>query len=171
MKTSLSEVLKWLVLVFMGHYSRSSVNNFAQGYQSCYDAHALRSGHRNVNSMYYPTSSQHSRIKRDRPTLGMSMDENEHPTEGTASIENRRAQLVASPTTAMTNREREKFLDFPELEIIEFEGILNFRSALPGTGLPLYRCAALDNATASDTERLLNPETLGLSSNLDPTTR
>lgn len=101
----------------------------------------------------------------------MSMDENEHPTEGTASIENRRAQLVASPTAAVTNREREKFLDFPELEIIEFEGILNFRSALPGTGLPLYRCAALDNATASDTERLLNPETLGLTSNLDPTTR
>lgn len=51
----------------------------------------------------------------------------------------------------------ERFLEYPELEIIEFEGILNFRSALPGTGLPIYRCAALDNATASDTERLLMP--------------
>lgn len=51
----------------------------------------------------------------------------------------------------------ERFLEYPELEIIEFEGILNFRSALPGTGLPIYRCAALDNSTASDTERLLTP--------------
>ena len=30
-------------------------------------------------------------------------------------------------------------LDLPALEVIEFDGILNFRSALPGTGLPIYR--------------------------------
>jgi hypothetical protein len=63
-------------------------------------------------------------------------------------------------TVHLDNRESgrpERFLEYPELEIIEFEGILNFRSALPGTGLPIYRCAALDNATASDTERLLTP--------------
>jgi hypothetical protein len=63
-------------------------------------------------------------------------------------------------TGHLYNRESdrpERFLEYPELEIIEFEGILNFRSALPGTGLPIYRCAALDNATASDTERLLTP--------------
>jgi hypothetical protein len=56
----------------------------------------------------------------------------------------------------------EEFLTLPELEaieseleLIEFDGILNFRSALPGTGLPIFRCAALDNATASDTQRLI----------------
>jgi hypothetical protein len=46
-------------------------------------------------------------------------------------------------------------LDLPLLEIVKFDAILNFRSALPGTGLPIYRCAALDNATAADTDKLL----------------
>ena len=57
--------------------------------------------------------------------------------------------------SSQSNDMGETFIDLPALEVIEFEGILNFRSALPGTGLPIYRCAALDNATASDSKRLL----------------
>jgi hypothetical protein len=171
MKVSFSELPRWFVLVFFCHNRRGSTNNFAMGYQSCLDASALRPGFRNVNSMHYPISTQQRKDNSARHVLRMSMDSDEYPTDGVASIESRRAQLTASPIAPITNSEREKFLDYPELEIVEFEGILNFRSALPGSGLPLYRCAALDNATASDTERLLNPETLNTSLNKDSTNR
>ena len=56
---------------------------------------------------------------------------------------------------------------FTDLDIIEFEGILNFRSALPGTGLPIYRCAALDNATSSDAVRLLTSGLINSSTSSD----
>jgi hypothetical protein len=57
--------------------------------------------------------------------------------------------------------------DFADLDIVEFEGILNFRSALPGTGLPIFRCAALDNATSSDAVRLLTSGLINSSTSSD----
>ena len=57
--------------------------------------------------------------------------------------------------------------DFTDLDVIEFEGVLNFRAALPGTGLPIYRCAALDNATFSDAVRLLTPGIINSSASSD----
>ena len=171
MKLSFSELPKWFALVFFFHNGRGPTNSFALGYQSCLDATALRSGFRNVNSMKYPINTQQRKDKSDRHVLRMSMDSDEHPTDGIASLESFRTQSTASPIAPTTKRGRETFLDYPELEIIEFEGILNFRSALPGSGLPLYRCAALDNATASDTERLLNPETLNPTTNQDSANR
>lgn len=171
MKVSFSELLKWFAVVFFCNDGRGPTRSYALGYQSCLSSNALSSGFRNVNSMQYPISTQQRKDKTDGHVLRMSMDSEEDPTEGIASQESRRTQSSASPITPVTNMERETFLDYPELEIIEFEGILNFRSALPGSGLPLYRCAALDNATASDTERLLNPETLNPKINLDSANR
>ena len=40
------------------------------------------------------------------------------------------------------------------LEVVAFDSINNFRRALPGTSLPIYRCAALDRASPSDANRL-----------------
>ena len=62
---------------------------------------------------------------------------------------------------------KDTFHDFTDLDIIEFEGVLNFRSALPGSGLPIYRCAALDNATSSDAVRLLTPGIINSSASSD----
>jgi hypothetical protein len=42
----------------------------------------------------------------------------------------------------------------PALEVVAFDSINNFRRALPGTSLPIYRCAALDNASPTDASRL-----------------
>ena len=68
---------------------------------------------------------------------------------------------------SISGKVKNTFSNFTDLDIIEFEGVLNFRSALPGTGLPIYRCAALDNVTSSDAVRLLTPGIINSSSSSD----
>ena len=51
-------------------------------------------------------------------------------------------------------------IDPVALEIVPLESVLNFRRALPGTNLPIYRCAAFDNASANDVVSLQSISTI-----------
>ena len=46
------------------------------------------------------------------------------------------------------------------LEIVPLESVYNFRRALPGTNLPIYRSAAFDNASADDVVSLQSISTI-----------
>ena len=160
MKEISTTVLHFLIFISIGHYSQRQFNTFAVGYRNCADPNSFRSVQRitaasslNVN----PIDSKSIESKHYCRQLTMGLRMGEYSSNEIVGTSNQSSDIE---TGHLDNRESdgpERFLEYPELEIIEFEGILNFRSALPGTGLPIYRCAALDNATASDTERLLTP--------------
>jgi hypothetical protein len=160
MKEISTAILHFLIFISIGHYSQRHLNTFAVGYRNCVDPSSFRSVQRitaastlNVN----PCDSKSMEIKHHSRQIAMGLQMGEFSSNEIVGTSNQSSDIE---TVHLDNRESgrpERFLEYPELEIIEFEGILNFRSALPGTGLPIYRCAALDNATASDTERLLTP--------------
>lgn len=67
-------------------------------------------------------------------------------------------QLSTSTPTKTTENNID--IDPVALEIVPLESVLNFRRALPGTNLPIYRCAAFDNASANDVVSLQSISTI-----------
>ena len=84
-------------------------------------------------------------------------------TQITAATELRRYCFKSSkrrPTTTTTTPTAPSTVDPVALEIVPLESVLNFRRALPGTNLPIYRCAAFDNASANDVVSLQSISTI-----------
>ena len=166
MKVVAGNLLLWVFVISIGQYGPNSSYIFVQSYSSVCDissirhsidvkahSHHLVSMHcsKSVHSFYVPQYSMSSTSNND---ISSSVDRiAEHKT--TRDANNGISNMDSNAINSQSNDMGEAFIDLPALEVIEFEGILNFRSALPGTGLPIYRCAALDNATASDSKRLL----------------
>ena len=63
-------------------------------------------------------------------------------------------------TITPSNTQNNIDIDPVALEIVPLESVLNFRRALPGTNLPIYRCAAFDNASANDVVSLQSISTI-----------
>ena len=176
MTISAAYKLLCLLLISVGQYGPRNVSSFVQSFHSGY-SRSSRSDHTvAVNSRNYRTENRRN-DRNDRGISAVPMKNNDitssstSTSAGTITIENTQQnkgvikgenngeKSIDSPNN-QKEEQKEEFIDLPALEIIEFEGILNFRSALPGTGLPIYRCAALDNATATDTRRLLSTESM-----------
>ena len=185
MTISAAYKLLCLLLISVGQYGPRNVSSFVQSFHSGY-SRSSRSDHTvAANSRNYRTENRRN-DRNDRGISAVPMKNNDitssstSTSSGTITIENtqqnkgeNKVEKSTDSTTKQINQnsqnnqkeqqkeeQKEEFIDLPALEIIEFEGILNFRSALPGTGLPIYRCAALDNATATDTRRLLSTESM-----------
>ena len=179
MTISAAYKLLCLLLISVGQYGPRNVSSFVQSFHSGY-GRSSRSDHTvAVNSRNYRTENRRN-DRNDRGISAVPVKNNDitststSTSSGTITIENaqqnkveNKAEIKVDKNIDSTNKQKEQkedqkeeFIDLPALEIIEFEGILNFRSALPGTGLPIYRCAALDNATATDTRRLLSTESM-----------
>ena len=151
-------------MISISQYGPNSSYIFVQSYSSVCDINSIRhsigvkahSPHlvsmhcsKSVHSFYVPQYSLSS-----TSNISSSVDRiADYKT--TRDANNGIPNMDSNGISSQSNDMGETFIDLPALEVIEFEGILNFRSALPGTGLPIYRCAALDNATASDSKRLL----------------
>ena len=174
MTISAAYKLLCLLLISVGQYGPRNVSSFVQNFHNGY-CRSCRSGDTvAVNSHNYRTENRRNDHGRSYniPQYSISalpMKDSDVTSAGTVTIENTQQnaqQNKGEKGIDSTNKQdkqkeqKEEFIDLPALEIIEFEGILNFRSALPGTGLPIYRCAALDNATATDTRRLLSTESM-----------
>lgn len=158
-------MLQWLTVVYIYHYPQL----VTYAYSSNRDWHraTATAGTSSLVKAFktLQTSSLHSSkdfVKCNSPysttALRMERSFREDPL----------TNLVGNVAVEIPCGEDEDTLhDFADLDIIEFEGILNFRSALPGTGVPIYRCAALDNATSSDAVRLLTSGLINSSTSSD----
>lgn len=155
MKEISTTVVHFLIFISIGHYSQHHLNTFAVGYRNCVDPYSFRSVQRITTASNL--NSKRTERKHDSYQLTMGLQMGEFSNNEIVGTSNQSSDIEIDHMNNGGSDRPERFLEYPELEIIEFEGILNFRSALPGTGLPIYRCAALDNSTASDTERLLTP--------------
>ena len=71
-----------------------------------------------------------------------------------------RSCSVQLSTTTTSTPTAPSTIDPAALEIVPLESVLNFRRALPGTNLPIYRCAAFDNASANDVVSLQSISTI-----------
>lgn len=160
----------WFLLISISQFGQNTGYIFVQSYQSICDISRVRHSNdakahsynplvavhcrKNVHSFYIPQYSTSSASNDEISSTLNKKPENKKTTESRDTTYTD-ANTKKKKNEVDCNDRIEEFMDLPALEIIEFEGILNFRSALPGTGLPIYRCAALDNATASDSKRLL----------------
>ena len=160
----------WFLLISISQFGQNTGYIFVQSYQSICDISRVRHSNdakahsynplvavhcrKNVHSSYIPQYSTSSASNDEISSTLNKKPENKKTTESRDTTYTD-ANTKKKKNEVDCNDRIEEFMDLPALEIIEFEGILNFRSALPGTGLPIYRCAALDNATASDSKRLL----------------
>mmetsp|Transcript_20260 Transcript_20260/g.19577 ORF Transcript_20260/g.19577 Transcript_20260/m.19577 type:complete len:589 (+) Transcript_20260:317-2083(+) len=142
---------------FLFNIGQHNEHAFTVNAFSCSNTPNLHSKHRRsyINTIIYGQKNQND--PKNENTLSMS-SENPRLTQpgflAGSTTEHAIEQINASERDCDLDDE-DCGLDLPFLEIVKFDAILNFRSALPGTGLPIYRCAALDNATAADTDKLL----------------
>ena len=162
-----ANLLLWVFAISIGQYGPNSSYIFVQSYHSVCDINRIRHSFDAKAHLQTPLVSIHC-SKSDHsfyvPQYSMSSTSNNDILSAVDQITQHKTTRDTNTGDSNINSNviitqgddlGESFIDLPALEVIEFEGILNFRSALPGTGLPIYRCAALDNATASDSKRLL----------------
>lgn len=160
-------ILQWLTVICIVQNPRIAT----YAYKFAYDWHRATASARPsylVKACYnLQTNNLHGNkdyVKRNFPYSVPVLQMEQGSTSHDGSISN---TVGIADVESISGEVKNTFNIFTDLDIIEFEGVLNFRSALPGTGLPIYRCAALDNATSSDAVRLLTPGIINSSSSSD----